>query len=350
MKFIIFNGYRDKKRYLAYLILFSLIILFLFVLFENNEFYDYQINYVIGAKEANREIVVEDNDSSKSIVSLLDKNKHILNYYPLYDSEIIQVNKLGTKINYHRNEKITLGRDISNNNEVILSTFGYQRLSLDENDLGKTIKLSINDKTYEFVFVGITDVKSVDIYLSQSEFEEIFSLSPSKYGALIDEYPNVSKTIDNLQEKGYNAYIEVFQNYSEIHNIQKVKDSLTVIFVASLIFIFLFVRNITKNVLRMESKNITIYKIVGFKNLKIFKIVFLRIFLTILLSYIFVLSINTLFLPIYNLLDLEFINIKNIFMSSSYSFLIIASIFSINYILLFFRQIRKDPLEQLNQE
>lgn len=350
MKFMIFSGFRDKRRYIIYTLLFLLVILILFTLFANNGYYEYQINYVSGAKRINREIEAEDNKLTNDIDDFIKNKKYVSEYYPVYDNIFVIYNDEVYEINYKNNQKIDFGRDIKNNSEMVLSSFGYLKLNLSEDDLGKTFDFFINNKHYNFTFVGVTNDKKSHIYLSREVYEKIFELSPTKYNVLIDEFPNVSRAINEFESNGYYAGVIDTTGYKEIEKIREIENRFLTVFIVAFIVLFVFLSNLVKSIFNMESKNIAIYKVIGFKNSKIFKIVFSRIFLITCLSFLLAIFLNLIMLPIYSLFKLKFINLFSVIKWNSYAFLVIVLFLDLNVIKFAFKIVKMDVLESFQEE
>ena len=166
MKFIIFNAFRDKKKYLIFLSLFVFYLQFTrYFLLINYKYYDYQIYEVVGKKERNRIIELNTKD-----ISILNEINHIDYYYPLYSNQKLILEEHTYTINAYHNENIIYGRSINDSNEIIISKLLPKSLNLKVTDLINTeINVKINNTDYKFLIVGVTDNNASQFYINDNE-------------------------------------------------------------------------------------------------------------------------------------------------------------------------------------
>lgn len=305
MKFIIFNAFRDKKKYLIFLSLFVFLISILLTLLINYKYYDYQIYEVVGKKERNRIIELNTKD-----ISILKEINHIDYYYPLYSNQKLILEEQTYTINAYHNENIIYGRSINASNEIIISKLLPKSLNLKVTDLiNKEINVKINNTDYKFLIVGVTDNNASQFYINDNELQVMYNLNSNRYYIVIDKYINVNKTINKLIDKGYNASLYDTTDLKEIEELNNIKRNYIYFGVLIILIITVFLINIIKNLIHTENKNLALLKILGFKSSKIKNIILIRLILIILLSHLLVLFIFILLLKITNPIYISIYNI-----------------------------------------
>ena len=154
-KMIIYSAFRNKK-YIVYTILITLLFILSYIFCLNYNYYDYQINDVLGEKEVNRGLILyyeEDN-----IEDLISEINHIDNFFPLYNNINIKIGKNTYKINSDFKKDIVYGKSIEKDNELIISMLYFRTLEINESEIGyKTIDLAIDGKKNNFTILGVTD-------------------------------------------------------------------------------------------------------------------------------------------------------------------------------------------------
>lgn len=293
---MIFSAFRNKKRYTIYTALIILIFILCFILCINYNYYNYQINYVIGGKEANRGLVLYYDD--KEIQNLVDEIKYIDNYSPLYNEENIKYNKKVYKINSNFQKNIIYGKNIEKDNELLISLLFFRNMGLKEDDIGNTsIDLSFNGEKYSFLIVGVTDDNHSHFYINDNVMENALKLKPSKYYLLVDNYVNVSKVIQLLNDKDYTVEYYDSGSLYEIEEVQKAKKIYLYLCLLFIVCLIIFFKSIIKSIVTSELKNISLYKAIGFKNKSIKNIIVKRIAIIISFSY-FITTILAIFLSL----------------------------------------------------
>lgn len=291
MKFVITNAFRDKKKYFIFYLFFQLIFIGIFLLINTYEYYDYQINYVIGSNESNRGL--EANIDNLNVEELFNNIPYIKEYYPLYNNQTAIYQNKPYQVNQIFNNKIKYGRNIEDDNEIVLSIYCFKQLNLTEKDLGnKEMKLFYNNKYYKFKIVGVTNNNHTHIYISSSSFNNIFRINPKSYYLLVDEYLNIPKTKKILEEKNISSGLYDDSYLKKIEDIKKIQKQYVYILIIITPLVIYFIKNIIKNIVLSESKNIALLKILGYKIKMIKGIVSIRLSIVILLSYIITLLIS----------------------------------------------------------
>ncbi len=216
MNNVIFSSFRDKFKYLIYIILIVIICIFYFIILAIINFYTYNINNTIRNYKENREIYV--NNCDTNFPSVVMKLKNIEEYYPLYTNFSGKNNGHEVSVNVFHNDEIIMGRELINDNEVIISKFYYNILGLSTDDIvnKREINIVLNHQNLNFNIVGVTSNNKINILMSTKIFEKITAVKPYQYYVLVDEYKNVDIVRNKLFELNYNSELYESSGYLEI--------------------------------------------------------------------------------------------------------------------------------------
>ncbi len=290
-KLMIFSAFRNKKRYILYTTLIMLIFILCFILCINYNYYNYQINYIIGGKEINRGLVLY--YENEKIQNLVNEIKYIDSFSPLYNEAKIKYNGKVYKINSNFQKNIIYGKNIEKDDELIISMLFFKNMGLEESDIGNTsINLLLKGKNYKFLIVGVTDDNHCHFYINNDSVENILELCPSKYYLLVNSYNNVSKVIKSLTDKDY--FVEYYDSGGlyEIEDVQSAKKTYLYLCLLIIICLMIFFKSIINNIVTSETKNISLYKAIGFKNKYIKNIIIKRIAIILNFSYLLALGLT----------------------------------------------------------
>lgn len=306
MKFIITNAFKDKKKYIVFYLLLQTIFILLELLLSHYEYYNYQINYVVGAKEINRGLeVIVDNENIKN---MFDNIIEIKEYHPIYNNQSVTYNGNYYQINYFFRCSLKYGKIIKNEKEIVISTYLYKKMGLQEDDIGKKkIELFIGNKIYEYKIVGVTDNNKAHLFLSLIEFKSIFKSQARKYYLLVDKYPNISIVIKKLEKQKVSVSIHDADGMKEIEKIQVIQREYFYILMMLLVFLIYFIKYILKNIKKSEEKNIALLKILGYKNKTIKKIIEFRIVILITFTYLVTVTISFIINSFIEYIDILFV-------------------------------------------
>lgn len=298
---IIYNAFKDYKKYFLFILLFSLSFFLIFIFLSIYDYYDYQINYVIGNKEINRGLEVNtltDSNQKETFQSL----NYIENFYPLYNNERFLYQNKYYQVNYKYNtNNMKFGKSSLSSHEIILSYYCFNFLELNEEDVGnKILTVTYDNKAYDFLIVGVVNDNSSQFYITLDEMETIFSLTPNRYYVLINQYLNISKAKSEFDKLGYSSDIYDATGYAEILQIKKLQQTYIYILIFIMIISYTFVNNIIKNIIASEYKNIAILKAVGFKNKKIKQILIIRLISLVSIASLFTTIIEIIIIPLLN--------------------------------------------------
>ncbi len=291
-KMIIYSAFRNKK-YIVYTILITLLFILSYIFCLNYNYYDYQINDVLGEKEVNRGLILyyeEDN-----IEDLISEINHIDNFFPLYNNINIKIGKNTYKINSDFKKDIVYGKSIEKDNELIISMLYFRTLEINESEIGyKTIDLAIDGKKNTFTIVGVTDDNHSHFYINTNAINNVLNVRPNSYYLLVDTFSNVQSVVQYVQDKNYS--IEYYDSGSlyEIEEVQKAKKSFIYLCILIILCLTLFFINIIKNIFTSELKNISLFKAIGFKNKSIRKVITSRVTTILTLSFIITLILTVL--------------------------------------------------------
>lgn len=300
MMFSIANTiFRSKKKFLVNLLCLFIplfIISFIIMLF-NYENYIYEKNIVNNIK--NRELkVFGDLDSC---IDILKNNDYVIDYYPLYDD--ISLYDLNGE--YYIGKYIPIGEIKSLNN---------QDLELEEDEIiindkepyniGDVVKLKYSNKIYKFVVSDKCKNNEDYVFLSNYFFENNNLKNDNAYTLIISDSKYLNKVLNLLEENNINGqlkdytYMEEMKKYSSLLKyLNYIKYFLFIL----LICIFLVLMN---KIIKEDMSNINLLKILGYHNISIYFIVYLRFVYILLLSFglLFFICLFSLFNNILRLL------------------------------------------------
>ncbi len=299
MKLLVFSSFRDKKKTIIYTLLIILIFILSLILCINYEYYDYQINYIVGGKEINRGLVLY--YDKNNIENFINNLKYIESYEPLYKESKIKNNNTTYLINSNFQKEIVYGRNIKKDNEILVSLLYLENNNLNYNDILNTnIKLTVNKNNYDFKIVGVTNDNHAHFYINNNSYERILNIKPNKYYILVNSYINVEQVINNIESKDYTVEYYDSGNLYEIEDIKIVKKKYIYLFIFLLILLMLFYKFIIKNIFNSEEKNISLYKSIGFKTKYIKNIIINKILIMLTYSYLFIFLISLIISSILN--------------------------------------------------
>lgn len=303
MILIIYNTFRDYKKYLLFTLLIMLSFLLMFIFLSIYDYYDYQINHVVGNKEINRGLLV-DILSDTNPIKVFNELDYIENYYPIYNNEYVIYNNKYYQVNYKFNSNdIKFGKSTLSNNEIIISYYTFLNFNLNENDIGnKVFTVTYNNKKYDLLLVGVVNNNKSQFYISLSDMENIFSLVPNEYYVLIDKYTNINKAENEFSKLGYYADIYDTTGYNEINQIKNIQKNYVYMLVGMIIISCIFINNIINNIISSEYKNIAILKAIGYRNRKIQNILLIILICLIIFSFMLISLLELIFSPLLNII------------------------------------------------
>lgn len=290
-KMIIFSAFRNKK-YIVYTILITLLFILSCIFCINYNYFDYQINEILGKKELNRGLVLYyDQEDAEDFISALD---HIDNFFPLYNDINLKIDKNTYKINSDFKKDIIYGKGIEKDDELIVSILYCRSIELEKAEIGhKTINLKDNPQK-TFTIVGVTDDNHSHFYINNNAMHNVLAAHPDSYYLLIDSFPNVKKVIQYLENRNYSVEYFDSRGLYEIEEVQMTKKKYIYLILLIIIFFILFFTSIIRSIFTSELKNLSLYKAIGYKNKNIKKIIINRT--TVILSISFTITIILNFL------------------------------------------------------
>lgn len=299
------NLFRNKKNYI-YVLLISLIILFILFGFIFNEYYQYLYYDVVGGNRENRTIEILSNDNFEFIDEF---NLEFDKLYPKYRfNSYIADNVVNIKSFYDLDE------------DLIESGIILSKVFADKNKLevGDIVQININGSIKKLELLKVTGQAFSDVYINQELINEIANeqdLIPASYIMVVKKYKDVDKWIEVFQQNGYTAYIENSVGEQELRDIKKIIDISYYCFIVILIIgVFLILLNFV-SFDSDEKEYIRLLKIIGFKRNKLFVynfmkkniLIFLSMFVSLAMFYFFVLLENS-FINKINWLKLNFLD------------------------------------------
>lgn len=326
------------------------------LLFLAKSYYKYMIDETIGMKEENRTIEIL-NNSQDEIKSVLTKNNNIQSFYSYYQNFNGNIGDFIININFLPNNKldIDIGKEISNKNEVLITK---DIVELYKVDLIKNsnIKVTIENQSYEFKVVGIIKSGYKMMYVHDNILEEIAAKSnidPVSYIALVKNYTSLNETISTLRNMNLSTELFDTTGQYEIDQLKKIERMSGYMIIISLFILIIMLSNIIKNIYYNEEKNISILKTVGFRDIQINLILFLRIILLIIIEFSILFIIYFILYGLFIIFNnhglIDFLNHTNImfiFLKTLFANVVIACIINIVYI----KKIKKmNILEVLNE-
>ncbi|MCI6932339.1 MAG: ABC transporter permease [Tenericutes bacterium] len=345
LKISLLNIKSNKFKCLIYTLIILFLYLLLTITFSGTDsifkFFDKYLNanymfrtIVVNVDNNNREDIIENIEKAKikEVKKIFASYNSLISTLDIEESEIPHISKseisnasISAYANYSElNYKITNGRDIINENEIVCSSKFYPNILHDSKDiinlneyLGKKINVSYSKKyfpiqgeskilkTYKesFILVGTYDIEDLltdldTCFISANVVKTINEKVTPVYEdknieektksdmdivILVDKYENIDKVLSKIQKLGYTAQkqyeidLELYLLFKEI-----LKYVCLGISIVSIIIVYLFI----KNILNECKDNIKLFKLIGYNNKKIKSIFILEYLILTLVAFI----------------------------------------------------------------
>lgn len=346
MKTVILSSFRNKNKYLIFMSLFVISFIMILVLISTQEYYQYVLDSGIGSKIENRKLLVLNNEY---FPEALDTNDYIKEYYPNTNiNSVFNNEKLLLSYLTEDELKLTSGKYISNTNEIIVP----KKL---ESYLNNNINIKVDNQEYTLKVVGISDIDNIIVsknFLNQ--LIESFNLEIEYYNIISNNYNDIEKIIDLFNQNGYVSFLASDEGLSEYNELSKFIDMLYMFIYILIIFDFIFIIYIIKNIINNEKKEMAIFKAIGFSNLRINFIIISRILLMVIISSLLSLLLFIIILNIIvGILNADYIQytLKYQYMSNYIIFiLLVISLVLLNIIYVFFNIKKVDVIKNLMED
>lgn len=346
MKTVILSSFRNKNKYLIFMSLFVISFIMILVLISTKEYYQYVLDSGIGSKIENRKLLVLNNEY---FPEALDTNDYIKEYYPNTNiNSVFNNEKLLLSYLTEDELKLTSGKYISNTNEIIVP----KKL---ESYLNNNINIKVDNQEYTLKVVGISDIDNIIVsknFLNQ--LIESFNLEIEYYNIISNNYNDIEKIIDLFNQNGYVSFLASDEGLSEYNELSKFIDMLYMFIYILIIFDFIFIIYIIKNIINNEKKEMAIFKAIGFSNLRINFIIISRILLMVIISSLLSLLLFIIILNIIvGILNADYIQytLKYQYMSNYIIFiLLVISLVLLNIIYVFFNIKKVDVIKNLMED
>ena len=345
LKISLLNIKSNKFKCLIYTLIILFLYLLLTITFSGTDsifkFFDKYLNanymfrtIVVNVDNNNREDIIENIEKAKikEVKKIFASYNSLISTLDIEESEIPHISKseisnasISAYANYSElNYKITNGRDIINENEIVCPSKFYPNILHDSKDiinlneyLGKKINVSYSKKyfpiqgeskilkTYKesFILVGTYDIEELltdldTCFISANVVKTINEKVTPVYEdknieektksdmdivILVDKYENIDKVLSKIQKLGYTAQkqyeidLELYLLFKEI-----LKYVCLGISIVSIIIVYLFI----KNILNECKDNIKLFKLIGYNNKKIKSIFILEYLILTLVAFI----------------------------------------------------------------
>lgn len=345
LKISLLNIKSNKFKCLIYTLIILFLYLLLTITFSGTDsifkFFDKYLNanymfrtIVVNVDNNNREDIIENIEKAKikEVKKIFASYNSLISTLDIEESEIAHISKseisnasISAYANYSElNYKITNGRDIINENEIVCPSKFYPNILHDSKDiinlneyLGKKINVSYSKKyfpiqgeskilkTYKesFILVGTYDIEDLltdldTCFISANVVKTINEKVTPVYEdknieektksdmdivILVDKYENIDKVLSKIQKLGYTAQkqyeidLELYLLFKEI-----LKYVCLGISIVSIIIVYLFI----KNILNECKDNIKLFKLIGYNNKKIKSIFILEYLILTLVAFI----------------------------------------------------------------
>lgn len=345
LKISLLNIKSNKFKCLIYTLIILFSYLLLTITFSGTDsifkFFDKYLNsnymfrtIVVNVDNNNREDIIENIEKAKikEVKKIFASYNSLISTLDIEESEIPHISKseisnasISAYANYSElNYKITNGRDIINENEIVCPSKFYPNILHDSKDiinlneyLGKKINVSYSKKyfpiqgeskilkTYKesFILVGTYDIEDLltdldTCFISANVVKTINEKVTPVYEdknieektksdmdivILVDKYENIDKVLSKIQKLGYTAQkqyeidLELYLLFKEI-----LKYVCLGISIVSIIIVYLFI----KNILNECKDNIKLFKLIGYNNKKIKSIFILEYLILTLVAFI----------------------------------------------------------------
>lgn len=326
--------------------LFVISFIMILVLISTKEYYQYVLDSGIGSKIENRKLLVLNNEY---FPEALDTNDYIKEYYPNTNiNSVFNNEKLLLSYLTEDELKLTSGKYISNTNEIIVP----KKL---ESYLNNNINIKVDNQEYTLKVVGISDIDNIVVsknFLNQ--LIESFNLEIEYYNIISNNYNDIEKIIDLFNQNGYVSFLASDEGLSEYNELSKFIDMLYMFIYILIIFDFIFIIYIIKNIINNEKKEMAIFKAIGFSNLRINFIIISRILLMVIISSLLSLLLFIIILNIIvGILNADYIQytLKYQYMSNYIIFiLLVISLVLLNIIYVFFNIKKVDVIKNLMED
>lgn len=346
MKTVILSSFRNKNKYLIFMSLFVISFIMILVLISTKEYYQYVLDSGISSKIENRKLLVLNNEYFPEV---LDTNDYIKEYYPNTNiNSVFNNEKLLLSYLTEDELKLTSGKYISNTNEIIVP----KKL---ESYLNNNINIKVDNQEYTLKVVGISDIDNIVVsknFLNQ--LIESFNLEIEYYNIISNNYNDIEKIIDLFNQNGYVSFLASDEGLSEYNELSKFIDMLYMFIYILIIFDFIFIIYIIKNIINNEKKEMAIFKAIGFSNLRINFIIISRILLMVIISSLLSLLLFIIILNIIvGILNADYIQytLKYQYMSNYIVFiLLVISLVLLNIIYVFFNIKKVDVIKNLMED
>lgn len=345
LKISLLNIKSNKFKCLIYTLIILFLYLLLTITFSGTDsifkFFDKYLNanymfrtIVVNVDNNNREDIIKNIEKAKikEVKKIFASYNSLISTLDIEESEIPHISKseisnasISAYANYSElNYKITNGRDIINENEIVCPSKFYPNILHDSKDiinlneyLGKKINVSYSKKyfpiqgeskilkTYKesFILVGTYDIEDLltdldTCFISANVVKTINEKVTPVYEdknieektksdmdivILVDKYENIDKVLSKIQKLGYTAQrqyeidLEIYLLFKEI-----LKYVCLGISIVSIIIVYLFI----KNILNECKDNIKLFKLIGYNNKKIKSIFILEYLILTLVAFI----------------------------------------------------------------
>lgn len=345
LKISLLNIKSNKFKCLIYTLIILFLYLLLTITFSGTDsifkFFDKYLNanymfrtIVVNVDNNNREDIIENIEKAKikEVKKIFASYNSLISTLDIEESEIPHMSKseisnasISAYANYSElNYKITNGRDIINENEIVCPSKFYPNILHESKDiinlneyLGKKINVSYSKKyfpiqgeskilkTYKesFILVGTYDIEDLltdldTCFISANVVKTINEKVTPVYEdknieektksdmdivILVNKYENIDKVLSKIQKLGYTAQkqyeidLELYLLFKEI-----LKYVCLGISIVSIIIVYLFI----KNILNECKDNIKLFKLIGYNNKKIKSIFILEYLILTLVAFI----------------------------------------------------------------
>lgn len=298
MKNVIFSYFRNKKRFVPFLLIIIIsllsIVTLLYILFCFNYYFEENIKNKI----VNRTFVIVENElkTNNDIENELKNNCNVSEYFRLPETASVELpnNKMGTLF-YLPIEEINIiyGTTPTKKEDVIISEKLAKKIS--ENNIKNIIgeNLRLNKYDINLRIVGIYSNKSLldenYIYVS-NDLTEIISDTNNFYIVIIKNYKSANNFFDGLYKQKYDISLYNEQGKSEIKIYENILKIIKIMIVISIMFLFGLNILIINNIIFDEKEDIAILKTLGFQNEKIAFIILIRLYFFFIIAIVVTIS------------------------------------------------------------
>lgn len=276
MKTIILSFFRNKNKSFLFIALFIISFIMMLILISTKEYYQYILDNGIGLEMDNRKLLVLNNDD---FPQNLDQNNYIKEYYP---NTNINCEFNGDKflLQHLTEDELNLisGKYILKKNQIIVP----KKL---ESYLNDYINIKVDNDEYTLQVIGTSDIDK--IIISKGFINELikkFHLNIEYYIVIGNNYNDTKKIMDLFDKNGYISFLANDESLSEHNELSKFIDMLNIFIYILIVLDFIFIIYIIKNIFNTEKKEMAIFKVIGFNNVKVSFVIIFRILLIILIA------------------------------------------------------------------